>query len=369
MRSTWHTPLPVLYALCGLACGGGAADPSPPGGKALPCNADHCGAPAFRAAVPTRAQLRIPFGRARTQGGLSASRRSLEAISPAYAELEAYVGEINDDIELIFTELESLASTAPEAETEAEHQWREVDEGSGLEEVLELETADQRSFALRWSVGPAGFEPNAEDAIVEATIDLDADSEVVGYGIEVNLGQWTLADPALLAAGTVRISAEPYQGGELELWYDYDNVTVGGETAVSSETTFYRINADEGALEYLDVDSQGEAATAYARFGAAGGRLDHHLNFQDEGEPLVELASNCWSPSAAETFDAVAWLTAEEEVIEAELDGEEGNCAYGPIADHPEPGPELSLLPESGAWDQLILAQQAWCDAHPEECP
>ena len=51
--------------------------------------------------------------------------------------------------------------------------------------------------------------------------------------------------------------------------------------------------------------------------------------------------------------------------FEADLDGEESACVFGPVADHPNPGADFEDLPGEGEWQAL---EDEACQADPEQC-
>lgn len=351
----------AFMTLALTACGGGSDGPNDRD-RIIPCGAASCGKESFRRAIPSASSLKIDFQGTSGSGLKARSSRALEAVSPAYLSTAAYVDAINADITAIFDDLEAIAGTAPEVEDDAMHEWRE--EEGALEEVLHIDSDDGNTFSLMYGVGEPGFELSADAALLTAEVQLDADGDKASFTIDIDLDAWTAALPEADAEGRIHIRAMPFAGGELEVWYDFEDVAVGGDTPASSQTTYWIFEGASGALEFLAADDDG-SATAFVRWAEDGGRYDHHVAFDDPDFGTVdEIVTNCWDDTAAETFDASAVLD-DQGAFEADLDGEEDSCLFGPVADHPNPGSDFEDLPGEGEWQAL---EDEACAADPDQC-
>jgi hypothetical protein len=345
-----------------LACGGGddggdgSIDDPPPA-----CPSGDCGDEAFRRAIPTAGSVRIGFRRpsARTApgasgGAVSSSQLALEALSPALLEVSEYVDGINGIIDDIFLDLEELAGTTPEIEEETLHQWRGDDPDlPGHEDVLIVTTDDEVTYELELHIGPAGFEPDETTPVMAGTVTVE-DEVKSEFHLVIDFDAATAIDPSIDVSGTLDIAAMPFDGGPREIWYDLRDVSFGGEPPETSRTTYWVFAEDSGALEYVAATDHAEA-TVFARWDGDGGRYDHHAAYDhEELGPVDEIMTNCWDASGAEVFDAWA-LIDDTASLYGELDGDEADCEFGPVADHPDPGDEFASLPGDGEWDEIEL--------------
>ena len=359
------------------ACGGGAEGGGGPGDgdDPLPCSAERCGDEAFRNAVPGRSTVRIdfprsgarsrPVGPVQLPGPRRGLRPQLEAVAPAYQHLEAEVEEINGVVDGLFAELEALVAGAPEIEEDTVHRWRRPDPDlPGNEEVLTLETDDQVSFVLSYAAGPAGFEPGPDDVVMAGDIEM-AGGVKSDVWLTVDFDAASRIVPSLGLTGEMDVRVQPFAGGEREVWYDFIEFgAVGGELE-DSLTTYWVFGEGDGALEYLDALHDSDA-TVYARWQPLGGRLDYHVQWFDPGYGVMdEISTNCWAAAGAETFYGWALI---DELLNAyvELDGQEGDCAFGPLDGHPDPGGEFVNLPAEGEWIELEADSVPFCEEDPE---
>lgn len=339
-----------------------------PAGELPGCRTGNCGKSSFRAAVPTRAELRIasPTGKARMRRATAAtvppighSRHvALEAVSPALLMVDEQVVEINTVIDSVFGDLEAAAGTTPEVESDTEHQWRTADSDvPGHDNVLRITSSDGVRFEVDYFFVPTGG-ALAGEPLVSGEVIARADDDLE-FELEIDLDAAADANAAFDGQGQIVIAAKPLAGGEAELWYDYHAVSIEGSAVETSRTTSWSWAPDSGALEFL-ADIEGVEATIYARWDSDGGRYDHHLSWNDPDVGLVdEIATNCWSPSGAEDFDA--WAVIDQDLnYYGELDGDEADCDFGPAADHPMPGADFDDLPEDGEWELLELL--SWCE-------
>jgi hypothetical protein len=329
------------------ACGGGGGGDDDP----LPCPSGDCGQESFRRAVPTSARLRIaqPTGSAHKPGGV----QSLDAVSDALVDVTAEVDEINGVIDDIFDDLDDAVSTTPEVESDTEHQWRfELPDLPGLEEVVRVSSDDGVVFTIEDFVGPAGLAPGDVAPVLHGDVSVDGD-EATDLGLTVDLDAFADATGEV-AQGEIVIAVMPLDGGEDEVWFDFHEVSFDGEAPETSRTTAWIWGEGSVGLEYL-ADVEDAQATVYARWDDGGGRYDHHVAWTDpDAGPLEEIATNCWTVSGEEVFDAWAVFDVEGTYY-GELDGEEGSCEFGPVADHPDPGSDFDDLPADGEWDDLEL--------------
>lgn len=348
-----------------------AACGSPSTNSDLPCPSGNCGKEPFRRAVPTRAEVKI----AQPTGGKARIHRAtssevprlghtrpvgLEAVSPALVAVDDQIIEIDEVVDEVFTELENAATTTPEVETDGEHQWRVADpELAGKDDVLVITTEDGVAFDVEYYIVPTGADPGDADApVVHGEVRL-ADDDVADFDLTVDLDAYADVDSSFSGQGDIVIAAMPFDGGLSEHWYDYHEVAFDDDAPETSRTTYWAFGEDSGALEFV-ADHEGELATIYARWDDNGGRYDHHVEFVDPDVGLVdEIATNCWSASGAEEFDAWA-LIDQQHNFYGELDGDEDACEFGPAEDHPNPTEEFDNLPAEGEWDALELL--SWCD-------
>jgi hypothetical protein len=347
--------LPSL--LVAAACGGGGGGGDDP----LPCPSGNCGQESFRRAVPTSAALRIaePTGRMQKRGGVA----SLDAVSGALTEVATEVDEINAVIDDIFSDLDDAVSEPPELETDTEHQWRyELVDFPGLDEVVRVTTTDGVTFTIEDYVGASGFEPATVAPVLHGDVVVDGDV-AEELALTVDLDAYAEATGEL-AQGEIVIAVMPLADGEDEVWFDFHEVSLDGGPIETSRTTAWSWDETSVGFEYV-ADVDGAVATVYARWDADGGRYDHHLAWDDpKAGPLEEIATNCWTVSGAEVFDAWAVFDTTG-AFYGELDGEESSCEFGPVADHPDPSTDFDDLPDDGEWELLELG--SICDLLPCE--
>jgi hypothetical protein len=361
----------VVTALFLPACGGDS--PSPKSGNQLPdCPSGNCGKETFRRAVPTRSEVKVdrPTGRAaqkiaRKKGANQAPpaghtrTAALEPVSPALISVDEQVGEIDAVVEEIFAELESVAGTTPEVETDTEHRWRTANPDlAGFDDVLEIKTADGATFDVAYYIVPEGEDVTGVAPVIHGDVRLSDDDDL-DFELDIELDAYADLDPSFGGQGLIVVAAMPLEGGLSEHWFDYHDVSFGDGSVETSRTTAWAFGEDSGALEYV-AEYDGHPVTIYARWDETGGRYDHHAQFTDAEAGVVdEVATNCWDASGAEEFDAWAIID-KSDAFYGELDGEEGSCSFGPVQDHPNPGADFDELPESGAWEALELLD--WCD-------
>jgi len=178
-----------------------------------------------------------------------------------------------------------------------------------------------------------------EQADFDLTIDLDALDEVLAEDI----------------SGDIVIAEMPFPGGEREVWYDFHQVDLGDGDIENSRTTYWELDDDDSAALEFVADWDDQIATAFARWDDDGGRYDHHTAYVDDQLGQVdEIATSCWTAGGAEVFDGWAVIDDAGEYY-GEIDGDEAECDFGPVADHPDPGDEFDDLPGEGEWDDLEL--------------
>ena len=338
-------PLILLVAACGG--GGGGSDPD------IPCPSGNCGQESFRRAVPTASRLKI-----KDPTGAPAKRigANLDALSDALIAVDDEVDDINSVIDDVFADLDDAVSTAPEIESETEHQWRFalVDE-PGLDEIVRITTADGTVFEVEDFIGPAGFEPGDVAPVLHGEVDTDGDG-ATGFDLTVDLDAWA-AVTGDVAQGEIVIALMPLAGGEDEIRFDYHEVSIDGEPVETSRTTAWVWDETSIGLEYV-ADLDGALMTVYARWDDGGGRYDHHVAWDDpEAGPVEEIATNCWAAGGSEDFDAFAVIDSAGAYY-GEIDGDEASCQFGPVADHPTPGEDFDDLPADGEWDDLALGDE-----------
>ncbi len=340
------------------ACGGGESG-VPPVDPPIPCPSGNCGNESFRRAIPSQDTVRIRFGAQGRRAPGAAGHEpgggtALEALSPAYDSVDAYVGDINGDIDDIFAGLEELAQATPEIAEDTLHQWRVVDDlDPTLDEVLTVASDDGVTYTLDYAVGPTGFDPANAAPILYGTVHVSGD-EKEDFDVTIDLDALTAIVPEADATGDIDIRMQPFAGGFREIWYDLDAVSVGGDPLETSITTYWIFDDGSGALEYL-ADFDGAEATVYARWSDAGGRYDHHAWYQDpELGPVDEIMTDCWDPLGGQTFSAWAAIDASATWYGA-IDGDELDCVYGPVEDHPDPGADFDDLPAEGEWDDVAF--------------
>lgn len=362
---------PLLYSaalsfLClATACGGESTgnDSTKDIDPTIPCPSGNCGDIKFRSAVPSRDSVRIQMGREARRfvsntptphaPGVGSTQQALASVSPALLESEEYVADINFSIESLFQNFEELASTEPDVVEENLHIWRGTsDDDPSLDELLVVTAIDAQNYAVELRIGPSDFAASDGTTVVYGNVELDGDDVKTDFELFVDLDAATDVIDGLDATGEIRISAQPLESGVREVWYDFDEVGGIGEDLETSRTTYWIFDATQGALEYL-YDVHDESATVYVRWGENGGRYDHHVEWQDEQYGLVdEIFTNCWDSSGGEVFDAAAIID-ENLSYYGELDGEELDCEFGPVEDHPSPGTDFENLPGEGEWDDI----------------
>lgn len=365
--------------MAALGCGGDdRPEPGPgpgPGPRQpteLPCRAASCGDASFRHAIPSRGLIRIDLGSGSTSmpivaGEVAGSRQPLLEFSPYLQATLDHIDDINEMVDAVFEDLEYAAGGEPDEQTDVEHLWRDVDEDSGVDVVLDLESADGVQFALAYYEGPTGFEPLPEDAIVSGTITLGADETIDAFDLEIDLDALSAADPTVDATGAVILAAHSL-GETLEVLYDFDNVSIGGEPAESSETTYWVFGEESYGLEFVGIDETAATASVYVRWDEEGGRWDSHDAYDDADLGAVdEFATNCWGADGIAVFDGIAVIDGEGNFY-GELEGLEEDCDFSPLADHPAPGPEFDGLPQEGTWDEIDFLASEECDPTVEEC-
>ena len=346
----------LLLASLAAACGGGDGGDD---GNDLPCPSGNCGQESFRRAVPTADRLRIksPTGSPGKPGGVL----PLDPVSDKLIAVDGEVDDINLVIDDIFADLDDAASTTPEIESDAEHQWRyELVDAPGLDEVVRITTEDGVTFHIEDYIGAAGFDPATVAPVLSGDVVVDEDS-AGDFALTIDLDAYAAATGEVMQ-GDIVIALMPLDGGLDEVWFDYNEVSVDGGEVETSRTTAWVWDEASVGLEYL-ADVDGNFVTVYARWDDLGGRYDHHVAYEDPAAgPLDEIATNCWTESGAETFDAWAVINSVGDYY-GELDGDEASCDFGPVADHPTPGEDFDDLPADGEWTLLELG--SICDLIP----
>lgn len=329
----------------------------------IPCPSGNCGDTRFRSAVPSRDTVRIQMGRTASHDigtqidsevpGLGRAQQALESVSPALVETEAYVQDINASIDELFESFEILAATEPEVADENLHIWRGPSEDDpSLDELLVVTAIDDLNYTVELMIGPADFDATQGISVIAGHVELADEETKNDFEITIDLDAASDAINGLGLTGEILISAQPLAGGLREIWYDYAEVGELGGDLESSRTTYWIFDVDSGALEYL-YDLHDESATAYVRWDAGGGRYDHHVAWVDADYGLVdEIVTNCWDDGGTEVFDAFA-LIDQDLSYYGELDGDEIDCEFGPVEDHPEPGADFDNLPGEGEWDEI----------------
>jgi hypothetical protein len=334
------------FSLCFLlaACSS-SSSPTP---DVPDCPSGNCGQTSFRRAVPTRAKVRID-----RPTGVGQRRAPLELVSPALLAIDERIVAIDDMVDELFAELEASATVPPEIESDREHVWRSVDpELAGRDDVLRITTTDGVDFQIAYHIVAHGAAAGGAP-VIRGSVHVP-DDEILDFDLTIDLAAYTVADPAYVGRGEILLAAMPFAGGTAEHWFDFRNVSIGGSAVANTLTTAWTFVDDSGALEYMgDVD--GVPTTAYARWDARGGRYDHHLQYVEQDLGLVdEIMTNCWGATGAEDF--AAWAVIDQaKNFYGELDGDEADCAFGPVADHPDPGSDFDDLPPAGTWKLLEL--------------
>lgn len=288
--------------------------------------------------------------------GLGAKRQAVGSPSQAYADLDAYVAGINGAFDDIFLDLEQLAGTEPDTQTDTLHEWRGPHDGlAGHDAALLVETQDELTFTLRYAIGPTGFDAQSATPVVSGQMILAQDGSLQDFELVIDLDAVTAVDAAANASGDIVLRAQPLAGGQRELWYDFRDVSIGGSAPTSSITTYWSFSEGSAALEYVAAQQEtGISAVAYARWAAVGGRVDAHAAYTHASlGPVEEVGTSCWDGSANSAFDANAII--DESGLYGAVDGVEGDCAFGPLDDHPNPRGEFDALPAEGEWDDLEL--------------
>lgn len=332
-----------MLAACGGDDGGGGPDPLPP------CPAGNCGKEAFRRAVPLASKVRIDGPRQQKR-----ALYTLESPSSALLEVEEHIAGIDGLIDDIFGDLEEVAGTTPEVESDTEHLWRiaEGEEG-GYDELLHITTADDTTFQIEYLLAPDGGGPDDAEPIIHGTVVTDGD-EQADFDLTIDLDVLDAVVGEGLS-GDIVIAEMPFDAGDREVWYDFHAVDLGDGDVENSRTTYWEFD-DEGssALEFV-AEWEDQIATAYARWDDGGGRYDHHTAYFDEFLGQVdEIATSCWTFDGAEEFDGWAMID-ETGSYYGEIDGVEDDCQFGPVEDHPDPGSDFDDLPGEGEWDDLEL--------------
>ena len=276
-----------------------------------------------------------------------------------------YVDDINATIEEVFDDFEDVAGTPPEIEEEGRHRWRKPDDVvSGLDRVLVVQTSQDGRFDVTFSLGTKGFDPTPSDAIVKGTVVVKGDARVE-FNLEVDFDAIAAVTPGFDSTGTLSIRALPYAGGEREIWYDFRGYAEGGEAPEDSITTYWAFGPQDGALEYVGAAAD-EEVTVFTRWDTTGGRYDHHAQYIEEQLGLIDdIATNCWSASSSEVFDAYAAIDQSLNYYGA-IEGNEVDCAFGPVSGHPNPGQDFDSLPAQGEWDDIEFVSSLCVEAVPE---
>ncbi len=360
--------LPFFLLCLSVACSSpdeGPADKPEDIDPDIPCNADHCGQSRFRHAIPSRDTVRIQFGDSarsslhrtgtenRPLGGIGQVTLALEARSPNLSNTEDYVAEINGVVDGLFESFEALASGSPEQESELVHVWRQVsDDDASLDEILVVTAIDERSYVLDLVLAENNVDPEQGVSVIRGAVQLDDDEVKTEFEFVIDLAAASDRIEGLNLSGEILISAHPFAGGLREVWYDFDAVGAAGGQLQNSRTTYWILDYDSGALEFVSEEHE-ELATVFVRWDSSGGRYDHHVEWDSELYGVVdEIATNCWDDSGAELFDAAAVIDADLSYY-GEIDGDELDCAFGPVDAHPNPGEDFGNLPGDGEWQEL----------------
>lgn len=337
-----------ISALALVACGGGGSDG---GNGPLPgCPSGKCGQESFRRAVPQKAAVRIDGPQ---QGRKRSAAPALDSPSEALVIVEEHIAEIDELVDDIFTDLEEVAGTTPEIEEEGEHLWRVASDFEGFDELLHITTADDATFEIEYLIVPDGAGPDAAEPVIHGTVIL-ADDEQDDFDLTIDLD--ALDEVAVEGmSGDIVIAEMPFEAGERELWYDYHEVDFGDGDVENGLTTYWDFgDAAGGAIEFF-ADWADQTATAYARWDDEGGRYDHHTAYADPAHGQVdEIQTSCWGADGAEEFSGEAMIDAAGDYYGV-IEGDEADCDFTPVADHPNPGDDFDDLPGEGEWDDLAL--------------
>lgn len=360
-RSNW---LITSALLLGLGCGSETdakptPRPTPPvmGGDQLPCRATSCGNQEARAAIPTRDLLKLDFNAATRQ--IDAS--GLEPYSSYHRAVLEEFDEINDVIDAVFDDLEYAAGAEPTID-DGDHLWRAM--AGDTEVVLDIDHTGPGAYALALYEGDVGFEPDTP--LVAGSVILNAGRDSVErLSLEIDVAA-TAAVEGLDAAGRIAIEASPFEGGYLQLTYETEGLAYEGEQVENGTTRYWIFGADDYGASFLN-DADDEEYTVYVRWGADGGRWDGHAAYDDpDGDGILDdITTNCWDASGSEVF--AAETTIDEDLnFEGQLAGEESDCPFGPIADHPDPGTTFENLPGEGEWQEIDFVG---CNPEEQSCP
>ncbi len=360
----FRTLFPCLCLLLGLgACGSDGDPPSTTGpiqsGRDLPCRVDFCGEPRVRAAVPTRDLVRIDFAASRSKDA-----NGLEAYSSYHGATLAHIEEMNAVIDAAFDELEMVAGLEPVVEGE-DHLWRTL--AGETDVILDLDAEGANRFSLAFYEGDPGFTPT--DPIIAGTVTVSDDGlGVEALSLQIDVGELAAVE-GIQAEGRIEIEATPFSSGLKQVTFDTVGLSYEDDPVEDSETTYWIFGEDDCALTFL-IDVEDVEHTTFVRWDARGGRWDSHSSYDDpHGDGVLDdIVTNCWDATQAEVFAAEATID-EDMNFEGSLAGEEADCLFGPIADHPAAGDTYADLPAQGEWATIDFVgcepatQSCACDA------
>ena len=332
--------VPVLSVVG--ACGGGSDGPvlDPP----VTCRTGNCGNETFRRAVPSKTSVEIDSPRkAAKRAG-----RPLDAISEEFTLVSDYVDATDDQIAGVFADLEYMVGGTPTEETAESVTWEFVLEDNQTTGILEVALTSEDTFHLTYT------EDDLDSNILDGEVSTDGDG-LASFTLDFDLAA-DAEQTGEVKSGVITLAGHPFAGGAREIFYDEAAVSFGGSAPRNTRSTYWRFDDDSDGLEFLQ-ESEAQDIEVYARWDDEGdGRYDSHAS-ADEGPGgigLVEtIQTACWTDFGAEEFDAFAFYNDTD--FYGEIEGNEDDCFYGPVDDHPDPGSDFDDLPQDGEWDLIEL--------------
>ncbi|MBK9031047.1 MAG: hypothetical protein IPL61_06885 [Myxococcales bacterium] len=280
--------------------------------------------------VPTRDDVLVGFPHA-------AGDATDPAVSRGFRQVVFAADDVDARLEEIFFGLEKCITTTPEFEIGDVVQWRRRIGARDL--VLRLDRLDDGQYALVHDIVLAGDEPSLEP-LLTGQVSLE------GFDLTLDLDRQTALDPSSRGWGTLHISATPITAGRTERLFDFTGAT-NAQGSPWRRVTHWDLGPDGGALALEAPEDGSNFGASYARWGAAGGRLDNETHYPG----TVYVQSDCWGDAGVEVFRGFGVAATDAGPWDFGVAGLEDACAFGPLADAPRAIPGLDHVPAPGGWD------------------
>jgi hypothetical protein len=228
---------------------------------------------------------------------------------PAVGVLDQYIDEVDALVDHALGDLDEFGTVAPEVESRGRRVLRRPDPcGWLLDRILELTSIDDETWAVRYYVGDAGFDPADGVEIMSGELVFDG-ADRQNFFLAIDLDAAASMDPEIEGRGTIALQARTHADGTREVWCDVREAALAGEPPESSYTT-YRLAPDcTGALEHV-ANRAGGSTRVSASWDATGVEIASSVSERMRSpSPDIDLPSRCAVGSGV--HDTAAYETAE----------------------------------------------------------